>query len=190
MSRAKTAAGLYIVGNLKLPGKLLLERDPVFRELKRLRENCAITWSIPTISPDICVLNIRSLNKHLKDIACDPILYQSSMLILQETMTIELDDNPIPGYNIITRIDGKQRIPGSGSIVYCKNGEYDVFLTQLNDDSKARIEYIGVQFRDPKTQDPIQLLSVYRSPNSKLQQCIHELTDIIKNVSKDISTDH
>ena len=41
LSRAKSASGLFVVGNLKLTNKLS-EKDPVHLELKRLREHCAI----------------------------------------------------------------------------------------------------------------------------------------------------
>ena len=73
LSRAKSASGLFVVGNLKLTNKLL-EKDPVHLELKRLREHCAIMWSIPLTSPDIYVLNVRSLKKHWEDLAVDPLI--------------------------------------------------------------------------------------------------------------------
>ena len=183
LSRAKTAAGLFIVGNLKVPGKLS-EKDPVYIELKRLRETYAITWSIPTRSPDICVLNIRSLNKHWKDLVCDPLLNQSSILILQETMTIESDDITIPGYSLITRVVGKQRTAGSGSQIYCKNQDCTVFLSQSRYYSKGKIEYIGIRFPDPKTREPIELLAVYRSPQSKIQEFIIDSESILNTHPK------
>ena len=58
LSRANSASGLYIVGHLKLTNKLS-EKDPVHLELKRLREHCPIMWSIPLISSDIYIHNVR-----------------------------------------------------------------------------------------------------------------------------------
>ena len=44
LSRAKSASGLFVVGNLKLTYKLS-EKDPVYMELKLLKEHCNIMWS-------------------------------------------------------------------------------------------------------------------------------------------------
>ena len=87
LSRAKSASGLYIVGNLKLTNKLS-ENDPVYMEFKRLREDCTIMWSIPLFSPDIYVHNVRSLNKHWEDLFVDSLIEQSLVLVLQETMDL------------------------------------------------------------------------------------------------------
>ena len=77
LSRAKSASGLFIVGNLKLSNKLS-EKDPVQLELK---------WSISLNSPDIYIHNVRSLNKHWEDLIVDPLTLQSQVLALQEPMT-------------------------------------------------------------------------------------------------------
>ena len=84
LSRAKSTSGLFVVGNLKLTNSLT-EKDHVHLELKRLREHCAIMWSIPLISPDIYLHNVRSLNKHWEDLTVDQLIVQSQVLILQET---------------------------------------------------------------------------------------------------------
>ena len=47
LSRAKSASGLFVVGNLKLTNKLS-EKDPVHLELKRLTEHCAIMFFYST----------------------------------------------------------------------------------------------------------------------------------------------
>ena len=112
LSRAKSASGLFVVGNLKLTNKLS-EKDPVHLELKRLREHCAIIWSIPLISPDIYVDNVRSLNKHWEDLTVDPLIVQSQVLSLQETMTLSTDNFNIHGHTLIGRIDGNARVAGS-----------------------------------------------------------------------------
>ena len=73
LSRAKTASGLFIVGNLKLTNRIS-EKDPVFQEIKRSNEHCNFLWSIKLTSPTVYVQNIRSLNKHCVDLICDPLI--------------------------------------------------------------------------------------------------------------------
>ena len=90
LSRAKLASGLFIVGNLKLTNKIS-ERDPVFRELKRLNELCSIIWPIRLTSPTIYFHNVRSLNLHSEDLISDSLIAQLQILILQETMTTLID---------------------------------------------------------------------------------------------------
>ena len=52
LSGAKTASGVLIAGNLKVNNKQF-NKDPVYLELKRLREHCSIVCSIPSVSPSI-----------------------------------------------------------------------------------------------------------------------------------------
>ena len=111
LSRAKLASGLFVMGNLKLTNKLS-EKDPVHLELKRLKEHCAIMWSIPLFH------NVRSLNKHWEDLTVDPLIVQSQVLILQETMTLSTDNFNIPGHTLIGRINSSARLPGSGTHTY------------------------------------------------------------------------
>ena len=100
---------------------MLSEKYPVHLELKRLTEHFAIMWSIPLIGPEIYVHNVRSLNKHWEDLTVDPLIVQSQVLILQETMTLSTDNFNIPGHTLIGRIDGNARLPGSGSNIYTNN---------------------------------------------------------------------
>ena len=97
LSRAKSASGLYILGHLKLNYKFS-DKDTILQELKRLEENCSIIWSIPLTSTDIYLHNVSSLNKHYEDLICDPVILQSKILILQETMTTSSDSFSIPGH--------------------------------------------------------------------------------------------
>ena len=81
LSRAKTASGLFIVGNLKLSNKIS-EKDPVIREHKRLKQMCSIIWSIELTSPTIYFHNIRSLQKHCEDLVSDSLIVHSEILIV------------------------------------------------------------------------------------------------------------
>ena len=73
LSRVKTASGLFIVGYLKLTNKIS-ENDPVFRELKRLKEHCSIIWSIILTSITSYIHNVRLLKKHWEDLIVDPVI--------------------------------------------------------------------------------------------------------------------
>ena len=95
-----TSGLFFIVGNMKI-SNTFSEKDPVHLELKRLREHCAILWSIRLTSPDIYVHNVRSLNKHWEDLVADPLIVQSQVLILQETMTLSTDNFNIPGHILV-----------------------------------------------------------------------------------------
>ncbi len=101
-------------------------------------------------------------------------------------MTIESNDIIIPGYFLVARVFGKRRTAGSGSHIYSKNQDCTVFLAQSKCYSKGMIEYIGIRFPDTKTREPIELLAVYRSPQSKVQEFIDE-TESILSIHQKIS---
>ena len=188
LSRAKSASGLFIKGNLKLTNKLS-EKDQVHTELKRLREHCAILWSIPLISPDIYVHNVRSLNKHWEDLIVDPLIVQSQVLVLQETMTLSPDNFNIPGHILIGRIDSNARLPGSGTHIYTRNPALCKFLVAHSScHNGARIEILIIQLYDPIIIDkPVVLVSVYRSPQSPMNEFYSELDHVL---SKTDASDH
>ena len=188
LSRAKSASGLFVVGNLKLINKLS-EKDPVHLELKRLREHCAIMWSIPLNSPDIYVHNVRSLNKHWEDLTVNSLIVQSQVLILQETMTLSTDNFNIPGHTLIGRIDCSARLPGSGTHIYSRNPALCKFLVAHSGcHNGARLEILIIQFYDPMIIDkPIVVMSIYRSPQSPMKEFYSELDQVLSKIDK---TDH
>ena len=173
---------------MKLTNKLS-EKDPVHLELKRLRVHCAIMWSIPLTSPDIYVHNVRSLNKHWEDLIADPLIVQSQVLVLQETMTLSSDNFNIPGHALIGRIDGKARTPGSGTHVYSRNPALCKFLVAHSScHNGARIEILIIEFYDPVIMDqPAGLVSIYKSPQSSMKEFYSELDQAI---SKFDNSDH
>ena len=188
LSRAKSASGLFIVGNLKLINKLS-EKDPVHLELKRLREHCAIMWSIPLTSPDIYVHNVRSLNKHWEDLTVNSLVLHSQVLILQETMTLSTDNYNIRGHTLISRIDSNARLPGSGTHIYTRNAALCKFLVaHSSSHNAARIEILIIQFYDPMLIDkPVDLVSVYRSPQSPMKEFYSEFDQVL---NKTDNSDH
>ena len=83
LRRAKTVSGIFIVGNLKLSNKIS-EKDPVFQELKQLRQMCCIIWSIQLTSSTIYFLIIISLQKHCEDLVSDSLIVHSEILIYKK----------------------------------------------------------------------------------------------------------
>ena len=146
-------------------------------ELKRLKEHCAIMWSIPLISPDIYVHNVRSLNKHWEDLSVDPLIVQSQVLVLQETMTLSTDNFNIPGHTLIGRIDGNARVAGSGTHIYSRNPALcKVLVAHSCCHNGARIEILIIQFYDPMIIDePVVVMSIYRSPQSPMKEFTQNL---------------
>ena len=185
LSRAKSASGLFVLGNLKLTNKLS-EKDPVHLELKRLREHCAILWSIPLISPDIYIHNVRSLNKHLEDLTVNSFIVHSQVLILQETMTLSTDNFNIPGHTLIGRIDSSARTPGSGTHIYTRSPVLCKFLVAHSCcHNGARIEILIIQFYNPMVMDkPVVVMSIYRSPQSPMKEFYSELDQVLSKIDK------
>ena len=100
-------------------------------------------WSIPLTSPDIFVHDVRSLNTHWEDLTVDPLIVQSQVLILQETMTLSTDNFNIPGHTLIGRIDSSSRLPGSGTHIYTRNPALCKFLVAHSSyHNGARIEIL------------------------------------------------
>ena len=188
LSRAKTASGLFIVGNLKLTNKIS-ENDPVFRELKRLKQHCSIIWSILLTSPTIYIHNVRSLNKHWEDLIVDPVIFQSQVLVLQETMTLSTDCFNIPGYTLIGRIDGNARVSGSGTHIYSRNPALCKFISSHSScHNGGRIEILMIKFYDPVIMDkPVVVMSIYRSPHSSMKELYSDLDQVM---SKSNNSDH
>ena len=176
LSRAKLASGLFIEGKLKLTNKFS-EKDPVFTELKRMREHCNIMWSIPLTDLTIYVHNVRSLNKHCDDLTVDQLILHSQVLVLQETMTLSTDSFNIPGHTLIGRIDGNARTPGSGTHMYSRNPTLCKFLFAHSCcHNNAMIEMLVIEFYDPVLMnESVILLSIYRSPRSPFRQFLVEL---------------
>ena len=146
-------------------------------------------WSIPLTSPDIYVHNVRSLNKHCGDLTVNPLILQSQILILQETMTLSTDNFNVPGHSLICRIDGSARTPGSGTHIYSRNPALCNFLVAHSGcHNDARIEILILQVYDPIIIDkPIVVTSIYRSPQSPLKEFYSELDQVLSNID---NSDH
>ena len=171
LSRAKTASGLFIVGNLKLTNEIS-EKDQVLRELKRLKQHCSIIWSILLTSPTVYIHNVRTLSIHWEALIVDPVIFHSKVLVLQETMTLSTDCFNIPGYTLIGRIDGNARVSGSGTHIYSRNPALCKFISSHSScHIGGRIEIMKIKFYDPVIMDkPVVVMSTYQSPRSSMEE--------------------
>ena len=133
-----------------------------FHQLRPVKDS--YVFQIPLISPDIYVHNVRSLNKHWEDLTVDPLIVQSQVLILQETMTLSTDNFNIPGHTLIGRINSSSRLAGSGTHIYAHNPALCKFLVAHSGcHNGARIEILIIEFYDPMIMDkPVVVMSIYR----------------------------
>ena len=83
--------------------------------------HCSIIWSILLTSPTIYIHSVRSLNKDWESLKVNPVIFQSQVLVLQETMSSSTDCFNIPGHTLIGRIDGNARVSGSGTHINSRN---------------------------------------------------------------------
>ena len=124
------------------------QNDPVFRELKRLKQLCSIIWSILLTSPTIYIHNVRSLNKHWEDLIVDPVIFQSQVLVLQETMTLSTNCFNIHGHTLIGKTDG--RVSGSGTHIYSRNPALCKFISSHSScHNGCRIGILMISFMIP-----------------------------------------
>ena len=91
MSRVKFLSGLHFTGSFN---KIAIKADKrAFVEYERMRRHCVLSplETLGGCSPDslsICLLNTRSLQKHITDISCDKDLMDSDVLCLTETQLL------------------------------------------------------------------------------------------------------
>jgi hypothetical protein len=89
LSRATSLKGLHILGTLE--SKHIRANPKVQEEYKRLREISSFhkaTDICHNESLSICILNIRSLQKHSRDLSSDPVLSKCDVLTLTETQLL------------------------------------------------------------------------------------------------------
>ncbi|CAB4017810.1 Hypothetical predicted protein, partial [Paramuricea clavata] len=89
LSRATSLKGLHILGTLE--SKHIRANPKVQEEYERLREISSFhkaTDICHNESLSICILNIRSLQKHSRDLSSDPILSKCDVLTLTETQLL------------------------------------------------------------------------------------------------------
>ena len=99
-------------------------------------------------------------------------------------MTIPNDTFTIPGHSLVCRIDGKSRTPGSGTHIYSRNPVIcHTKLAHTSSHNTGNIETMVIEYFDPCiTQEPVTLVSVYRSPRVPLQNLISNLDEILSKI--------
>ena len=88
MSRVKFLDGLYFTGTYDK--KAIKADKKAFAEYERMHQHCVLSppetlGKFPTTTLSICLLNTRSLQLHVTDIACDKDIKGSDILCLTET---------------------------------------------------------------------------------------------------------
>ena len=104
------------------------------------------------------------------------------MLVLEETMTLSTDSFDIAGHTLIGRIDCNARIFCSGKHIYFRIPALCKFLfTHSSSYNGARIEMLVIEFYYAVITDgPVLLLSIYRSPQSPINEVYSELDHVMR----------
>ena len=128
----------------------------------------------------ISSLNIRSLQRHIHDLAADPTLLSSDIICLQETFIMANNSAPrLPGYQ--SYLAGRGR--GRGVAAYVKLGLVKSLqkIQPLLEEEFAQV--LKLYFID------LHLIIVYRSPNSSHAHCIPHLAQLFtKYVNPSVPT--
>ena len=170
LSRVQELNQLYILENL--PVDKLKASEVALREVSRLNtisinQNLP-EWYNPTSNClKIVFLNTRSLNKHFSDIQCNWQICTSNLLCVSETwLTTHSNDLlKLPGYETANFVIAGH---GKGLTSYTKDPFHH------NRDVNSR-NYQITQVVSPK----LDVLSVYRSSSSSMQDVLNELGAMI-----------
>ena len=143
------------------------------KESQAMTERCVNDktsyWSTSSNDTKITTLNIRSLNKHYKDILVDSVVLLSDIICLSEThlySTQTLNHFNIPNYNVIHACQGK----GKGVALYYNN-KFNV--KHVNTTATPTFQIILALFQN------LQIILIYRQQQSQEQD--HNLLQWIQN---------
>ena len=182
LSRAKTARGLYLIGELRLP-KEPLASDKVPSEMKRLREESMVRPRIKYLDEHeghevkVAFHNVQSLNTHLATTCADTSLMSVDVLCFVETRSVSPNQCRIPRFHC-----SFERICCPyGTSIYTKPGvichvEYDNIVRTPQGVLEATT--VSIEKDDEKT----FLSVIYKSPKlarALLNQC---LIDVVNTV--------
>ena len=164
LSRARSAAGLFLVGEeLKWP-QPRSDHDKISIEMKRLQEHAQWTIPLPLVSAQrddasliIGYQNLPHLHKHASAITADHNLSACDILCFVETHSKEVQ---IEGFDLLVELPEK---PGCHGIsFYCQDTSLLVqkkCTEVIPFGDKAHIEYMCIELSSG-----LQLLILYSSP--------------------------
>ena len=182
LSRAKTAHGLYLIGELRLP-KEPLASDKVPSEMKRLRTESMVRPGIKYLDEHegqelkVVFQNIQSLSAHLATTCADRSLMAADVLCFVETRSVSANRCQIQSFCCIF-----ERICCPyGTSIYLKQGiryhvEYDKIIKTPNGVLDATT--VSIQKDDQHT----FLSVIYKSPKLAKVLLNQTLIDVINTV--------
>ena len=189
LSRATSAKGLYIIGDLKTS---TTANSIVTAEIERLRSHPTAQeyddlLSRPASCYKIVSFNIQSLLPHIKAVITDPALCNSDLICLLETWTTESDIVNVEGFTVVSRIDsGRVRKP-SGLIILAKNSvKCESISTSCLGSTKFNLHAAVV-----KLGLSTYVVTVYSSPqtpNAALQTTLNSCMKCIPNGARIVLT--
>ncbi len=187
LSRARTSAGLYIIGDFYQP-RTTPTVEIVELELHRLRTEATIGFKLSFLDDnsnnDIKILfhNVQSLQKHISDINCDPNYMAADVLCLVETWAIPDDRFVITGFTLIHQTQAaNQRRPSGCSVLSKVSATFIKEYVFRDEEHSQHIEAIAFSICDTA------LIVIYNSPKNSvnnLMQCIRELMDCLKQFAR------
>ena len=163
----KSLENLYIEGDVT---KEAFSVDPdVEVEYCRLKTQCFLTSQIP-VGFSIALLNIRSLSKHIVDIATDPLIQTSNIILLTETQLLYNQER-----NMQNRFENHQ-------LVTVDRFKTLAFLKE-NNISRSLLPCNGTLFAEfilPfKAFEKLSVLLTYRSKDIEVQDFVGQITYLI-----------
>ena len=182
LSRAKTARGLYLIGELKLP-KEPQASDKVPAEMRRLREKCMVRPSIKFLDEHkgrelkVACHNVESLRANLATTCADPSLMAVDVLCFVETKNADKNRFPIPDFQCTF-----ERICYPyGTSIYAKEGlTCKVVYSDLVRKSNGVLETTTITVE--KDNQTTFLSLIYKSPKLARGVLTDALTHVINNV--------
>ncbi|GFW67210.1 ATP-dependent DNA helicase [Trichonephila clavipes] len=125
LSRVTSVQGLYILGEYKAPPPPR-EDDLILQEMKRLKGNSILpkyAFLHQHNDPNtlqIMYHNVQSLNAHYEDIAADPCVMNSNILLFAETWTVVGDKFAFDHFDHYHLVSHHSRRKPSGVSIYIK----------------------------------------------------------------------
>ena len=182
LSRARTANGLYLVGDFNPSEKATPSIEKVRSLLKTMDKQRELKFGTDfDINPEMISIfyhNYPYLSKHIPDIICDKKILKCNVLIFVETKS---NDALFPGYVLRHQIKYNSRKPQSrpfGISIYTSIGLESNFIEQKvisSNNPEGHIEIIMFKVVD------IQILTIYASPGFSKLRTIEVIIDLIKN---------
>ena len=190
LSRVTSLKKLYLIGNVST-NAIKVNKD-VSKEYQRLREQSMFKPSAPievaSVPPDhlrICLVNVRSLNKHAQDLSTYKTLMCSDIICLTETQldsssNVENVNNALHPYKIEYNNQAVSRFQNS-ALCSLPSVEICEFLKVAG--------FSLIKFRKDSfhfDNRPIKMLLIYRQPNSSRPMFYNDLAECLMHDDIDI----